>query len=164
MLPLRQLIPPLTMRLPDGRITRAWDFKQKKSLVIAFLDADCESCAEFLQRIAAQSVELRENDGVVLAPFLAAPPRILTDRLPEGVFAGTDSSGRAVRAFLGGGALSPRGLANPAVFVADRYGEMAAQWHVASHIFPAVGEILTCLHQLEIACEECTSPLWLAES
>jgi peroxiredoxin len=163
MLPLRQLIPPLTMRLPDGRIIRAWDFKQKKSLVVAFLDTDCDSCAEFLQRMAAQADEFRANSAVLLAAFLEAPPEKLTNRLPEGVFAGSDPSGHAARAFLGNDLLSPHGLANPAVFVADRYGELAAQWLVAQHAFPAVGEIFASVHQLEIACEECTSPLWQSE-
>jgi len=164
MLPLRQLIPPLTMRLPDGRVIRAWDFKQKKSLVVVFLDAECESCAEFLRLVAGQSAELRAKGAVVLAAFLEAPSEKLTDRLPDGVFAGADPSGRAARAFLGNDALSHRGLANPAVFVADRYGELAARWHCAGHAFLPVGEILATLDQLEIACEECTSPLWLAES
>jgi hypothetical protein len=31
-------------------------------------------------------------------------------------------------------------------------------WLAMDHKFPAVGEILACLHQIEIACEECYPP------
>jgi hypothetical protein len=34
MLRTRQLIPPLTIQTPDGRTVRAWDFKQKRNLVL----------------------------------------------------------------------------------------------------------------------------------
>jgi len=30
------LIPPVTARTAEGRIVRAWDYKQKRNLVIAF--------------------------------------------------------------------------------------------------------------------------------
>jgi len=163
MLPLRELIPPLTMRLHDGRLVRAWDFKQKKSLVVAFLDTECDSCEGFLWRLVEHAAGARSKDAVVLAACLEAPQAKLTERLPEGIFLGADPSGRAARAFLGSAALSGRGLLHPAVYVADRYGELAAQWLARGHQFPAVGEILTCLHQLEIACEECTSPSWLGD-
>ena len=159
MLPLRELIPPLTMRRPDGRLVRAWDFKQKKSLVVVFLDTECDSCEGFLRGLVEHAAALRSKGAVALAAFLEAPPAKLTEGLPEGVFLGADPSGRAARAFLGNDALSGRGLLHPAAFVADRYGELAAQWVVSEHQFPAAGEILTCLHQLEIACEECSSPL-----
>ena len=64
MLHTRQLIPPLTLHAPDGRTLRAWDFKQKKNLVIAFLDADCISCEEFVRRLAARASDLREKEAV----------------------------------------------------------------------------------------------------
>ena len=162
-LPPRKLIPPLTMRLPDGRTIHAWDFKQKKNLVIAFLDADCRACEDFLGRLAEIAAELRAKEAVALVVFLKPPSRRVTDFLPEGIFAGADPSGRSVRAFFGDGALSSRGLAQPGVFVTDRYGELAANWIAARDNFPATGEILACLGQIEIACEECTTPHWPAK-
>ena len=36
MLTLRQLIPPLTARTAAGDTVRAWDYKQKRNLAIAF--------------------------------------------------------------------------------------------------------------------------------
>lgn len=164
MLSNRELIPPLTMRLPDGRAIHAWDFKQKKSLVIAFLDADCAACESFLKNLAERASEVREKSAVVLASYLEPPPLRVSETLPDGIFAGTDSSGRAARAFLDEGALSGNSLARPGVFVTDRYGELSALWLARDHKFPAVGEILACLHQIEIACEECYPPDWPPEA
>lgn len=164
MLRTRELIPPLTMRLPDGRTIHAWDFKQKKSLVIAFLDADCAACEAFLGNLSERASELREKGAVVLACFLEPPPRRLADMLPDGIFAGTESTGRAARGFLGDGALSGNGLAQPGVFVADRYGELSAMWVARDHKFPAAANVLTSLHQIEIACEECYPPTWPPEA
>ena len=48
---LRQIIPPITARTPAGRRIRARDYKQKKNLVIAFLQPRCPRCEEFLLRL-----------------------------------------------------------------------------------------------------------------
>lgn len=160
MLPQRQLIPPLSIHSPDGRIVRAWDFKQKNSLVIAFLDSGCDLCADFLRRLAAHAPDLREKNAVALVAFLESPPPILYEVLPKGIFCGADFSGRSVRSFLGRDALSPAGLRLRGIFVTDRYGELFAQWILPAHEFPPVAEIFSSLTQIEIACEECTHPAW----
>ncbi|HTV57288.1 MAG TPA: hypothetical protein VMJ93_00285 [Verrucomicrobiae bacterium] len=149
------MIPPISLHLPDGRTLRAWDFKQKKYLIIAFLDSGCDACADFLRRLVAHAPELREKNAVVLIAFLEAPPPVLTEALPAGIFAGADYSGRGARAFLGRDALSPSGLQRRGVFAADRYGELFTQWILAGHEFPPAGEIFSALAEMEIACEEC---------
>lgn len=152
MLNTKQLIPSLTLHASDGRTVRAWDFKQKRNLVIAFLDVDCAPCADFLRRFAAFAGELRAKESVALAAFLQTPAQALTDGLPTEIIAGSDVSGRGARAFLGEEALSSSGLERRGVFVTDRYGELAAQWIVEDHEFPAVGEIIACLSYLENLC------------
>jgi hypothetical protein len=164
MLRTRQLIPPLSLHAPDGRTVRAWDFKQKKNLVIVFLDADCALCADFLWQLAARAADLREKETVALVIFLAPPPAALTDSLPKDIIAGCDMSGHSARAYLGDDAFSARGLVRGGVFVADRYGELFAQWPLAAHKFPALEEIFRSFDQIEMACEECSTPLWPAES
>jgi len=158
MLRTRQLIPPLSLHTPDGGTVRAGDYKQKKNLVIAFPDAECELCEDFLRGLAARAAELRENGAVVLIAFLAAPPRAATDSPPKEIVAGCDMSGRGARAFLGEDAFAARGLVRGGVFVADRYGELFAQWSLAGHRFPAVEEILTALEHIEMSCEGCEIP------
>ena len=164
MLRTRQLIPPLSVHAPDGRTIRAWDFKQKKNLVIAFLDTDCELCADFLRKLAARAADLREKETVALAVFLTPPPAVLTDSLPKEIIVGCDMSGYGARAYLGDDAFSARGLVRRGVFVADRYGELFAQWPITAHKFPALEEIISSLNQIEMACEECSAPAWPAES
>jgi hypothetical protein len=159
MLRTRQLIPPLSLHTPDGGTVRAWDFKQKKNLVIAFLDAECALCEDFLRRLAARGGDLREKEAVALIVFLA-PPRAITESMPKEILAGCDMPGSGARAFLGEDAFAARGLVSGGVFVTDRYGELFAQWSLARHNFPAVEEIFTAIDHIQMACDECGAPAW----
>jgi hypothetical protein len=163
MLRTRQLIPPLSIHTPDGRTVHAWDYKQKKNLLIAFLDAECAQCADFLRGLAGRAADLREREAVALVVYLAPPLTALADSLPKEIIAGCDVPGHSARAFLGGDAFSARGLVRRGVFVADRYGELFAQWPLAAHQFPAFDEIFGTLDHIEMACEECATPAWPAE-
>lgn len=163
MLRTRSLIPPLSIQLPNGRVARASDFKQKKNLVIAFLDAGCSSCENFLEQIAARAEEVRAKDAIAMFSLLEPPPARIAEALPVEILAGSEVSGRAARAFLGDEALSASGLEQRGVFVADRYGELFAQWVVHGHEFPGAGEILSRLEEAEIACDQCGPPAWPAD-
>jgi hypothetical protein len=158
MLHTRQLIPPLTLRTSDGITIRSGDFKQKKNLLIAFLDVDCAPCDEFLGQIACRAGELHEKQAVALIAFLAPPPLSLAGRLPAEIIAGSDISGRGAHAFLGDDAFFSNSFVRSGVFLADRHGELFAQWSVVRHKFPATDEIFRWLDQIEIACEECGAP------
>jgi hypothetical protein len=159
----RQLVPPLTIHTPDGRTVRAWDYKQKKNLVIAFLDTDCAPCEEFLRTLVANAAALQEKDAVALVVFLEQPARRVTDSLPPGIIVGADMPGNSARAFLGEDAFASRGFVRGGVFVTDRYGELFAQWVIERHKFPAIAEIFAALNYVEMACDECSTPLWAAE-
>ena len=163
MLSNRQLVPPLTIHTPDGRTVRAWDYKQKKNLVIAFLDTDCAPCEDFLRALVTNAAELRDKTAVALIVFLEQPTRRVTDSLPPGIIVGADMPGNSARAFLGEDAFASRGFVRGGVFVTDRYGELFAQWTIERHKFPAIAEILAALDHVEIACDECSAPLWTAD-
>jgi hypothetical protein len=159
MLKLRQLIPPLTLRTPEGRAVRAWDFKQKRALVIALLHSDCRECAQFAERLAARSAALADLDAVALVVF-PEPPLASAAPLPPHIVVGADVSGRAARAFLGED-VSRKCDGGVGVFVADRYGELFAQWCGADHAaLPGMEEVLGWLAQIQITCEECYTPHW----
>lgn len=68
-----QIIPPLTLHALSGCTVRAWDFMQKKNLVVAFLGADCAECAKYVRCIAAHAVDRCEREGVALLAFLKVP-------------------------------------------------------------------------------------------
>jgi peroxiredoxin len=159
MLKLRQMIPPLTARTTAGVAVRAWDFKQKKSLVIAFLHADCRRCVHLAEQLCAHAAALAERDAVALVIFSEPPPVAWRDAPPQVVVA-SDMSGQAQRAFLGQDAFGPRGQERVGVFVADQYGELFAQWSGGDEALPGVPEALSWLAQIQIACEECGAPHW----
>lgn len=161
MLRPREVIPPLTLRTPSGRILQAWDFKQKRNLVIAFLHADCQPCADFLARLDARAGDMEALEAVVLAVFPEPPPAAIEYSLSARIIAGADVSGRSARAYLGEDAFSLRERLG--VFVADRYGELYVRWG-ASHEegLPGIGEILGWLGKIELVCEECGVSGWPA--
>ena len=149
---LRQLIPPVTARAADGAIVRAWDYKQKCNLVIAFLHADCARCEEWLAQLAARAADLGERDAVCLVIYAEAPPRA-SGLVESPMIAAADVTGHSQRAFLGRDAFGPAGLDRVGVFVTDRYGELYAQWVVRdAGKLPASAEILSTLWQIQVAC------------
>jgi AhpC/TSA family len=165
MLRTRQLIPPLTMQTPDGGTVRAWDFKQKKNLVIAFLDAGCGQCEEFLNQLVQRAAQWKEKEAVAVAVFLEPVPIGLGQSLPPEIIVGSDVSGRSFRRFLGEDSISARSRMGRGVFVTDRYGELSALWvsglrEADDHAFPSADEVLASLEHIQIACEECFMPHW----
>jgi hypothetical protein len=149
----RQMIPPITAHTAAGRTVRAWDFKQKKNLIIAFLDAGCPATETFLRQLAGQAARLAELESQALVIFSELPPAALAEISPPEIILAADMSGRAARAYLGNEAHSCGGAATWGIFVADRYGELYAQWAGGATVgLPAVEEILSWLLRIEIAC------------
>jgi hypothetical protein len=149
---LRQLIPPVTARAAEGAVVRAWDYKQKRNLVIAFLHADCARCEAWLAQLAARAADLSEREAVVLIIYAEAPPRVSVN-FPAPLIVASDVTGHSQRAFLGRDTFSPAGLDRAGVFVTDRYGELYAQWvERDADELPAPREILSTLWQIEVAC------------
>jgi AhpC/TSA family len=149
---LRQLISPITARTADGAIVRAWDFKQKRNLVIAFPHADCTSCATWLSQLAERAADLSEREAVGLVIYAETPPRLAGNLEAPFIVAG-DVTGNSQRAFLGREAFGPAGLDRVGVFVTDRYGELYAQWAARdAGELPVPAEIFSALWQIQVAC------------
>lgn len=158
---LRYQIPALTLRTFDGRDVSAWDFKQKRNRVIALLRADSPASWEFMKELIAHAEDWREKETVGLVVFQQVPQRGLPTELPPEVIAGTDASGNSIGRYLGEHVLDGKGHQRQGVFVADRYGELYAQWIVENDgELPRMSEILKALEQIEIACEECQPTTW----
>jgi peroxiredoxin len=160
MLHVRQLIPPLTLRKASGSVVRARDFKQKKNLVIAFLDDGCPLCEQFIRSLITHAAALNGMEAVAMLVFHEAPASSLTNELPPEIVAGVDVGTQGARLYFGEDGLSTRERHRRAIFVTDRYGEISALWTVAEHEFPAIEEILRALDSVEMACEECNPPEW----
>lgn len=150
--------------MPSGQTVRAWDFKQKKNLVTAFLHAGCRRCEGFVEKLVARAAELAEREAVALVVF-PEPPALAIGALPSQIIVAADVSGRSQCAYLGEDAFGPAGLERVGVFVADRYGELYAQWVGREEgALPGIGEILSWLSQIELACEECGVSHWSSEA
>ncbi len=159
MLTLRQVIPPLTVRTPNGDTIRAWDYKQKNSLLIAFLHGECPVCARFASRLVSKKVELAEAEAVALLVALDKPSWGIDSQ--REIIPGVDTAGRAAEEYLGLNAMGSRGLSRVGVFVSDRYGELFAQWEAwDADNLPPLPEIFKWLTYTQIVCEECSVPLW----
>jgi len=157
------MIPPVTARTAGGRMVQAWDYKQKRSLLIAFLHADCAGCEAFLARLASAAPQLAEFDATALVVLPEPPPARLSDGLPPHVVLAADVSGRSQRAFLGKEAMDTSrrpGATSVGVFVTDRFGELCALWCGGHDALPGVPDAFGWLHQAQIACEECGAPHW----
>jgi hypothetical protein len=151
MLTLRQLIPPLTARTPAGGTVRAWDYKQKKNLLIAFLHADCVVCQAFAARVASRASELVERDSVALLVSLE-PPRWGITPSSQIVLA-SDTAGHSAQEYLGTDSFGPMGLARVGLFVTDRYGELFAQWEARdADGLPPLAEPLKWLTYTDLRC------------
>jgi hypothetical protein len=160
-LQIRYQIPALTFRTLDGRDVSAWDFKQKRNRVIAFLCADSPQTWDFVKQVVAHAADWKEKEAVGLIVFEEAPRTGLPAAMPPEVIAGTDARGGSIARFLGPEALRQGGLERQGVFVADRYGELYAKWVIGKNgELPAISEILKALEQIEIACEECHPTTW----
>lgn len=161
---LRYQIPALTLRTSDGRSVSAWDFKQKRNRVIAFLRADSPKSWEFVKQVIAHAAEWKEKEAIGLIVFQEVPRMGLPGALPPEIIAGTDANGNSIERYLGAEALKSGSLKRQGVFVADRYGELYAKWIVENDDeLPAISDILKALEQIEIACEECQPTAWALE-
>jgi len=163
MLNVHEVIPPLTARLPTGDAIRAWDFKQKKNLVIAFLHSDCKACGSFLEQLALRALELAEAETVALAIFSKSPWSRILSPLPREILAAADTTGRSQLAYLEENVLGPAGQQRVGVFITDRYGELYAQWvGWEPESLPQADEVFVWLAQVEMACEEDGVSHWTA--
>jgi peroxiredoxin len=151
MLTLRQLVPPLTARTPAGDTVRAWDYKQKKSLLIAFLHADCPLCRAFAARLASRNAEFVERESVALLVALDMPQWGATATAQ--IVLGVDTNGRAAQEYLGADAFGPNGLARVGLFITDRYGELYAQWEARdADGFPPLADAFKWLTFTQMGC------------
>jgi peroxiredoxin len=151
MLTLRQLIPPLTVRTATGGTVRAWDYKQKKSLLIAFLHAECPLCQAFAARVASRSSEFLERDSAALLVSLEPPRWGVAASAP--VVLASDTNGRAAQEFLGADVFGPQGIARVGLFITDRYGELFAQWEARdADGLPPLADAFKWLTHTQLGC------------
>jgi len=133
------------------------DYKEKKNLVVVFFDPRCAPCTDFLSDMAARYEDYTEMDAEVLAVgggSLDEVREVAASRgLPYPVLADPDGH---VRSRYSG--------VVPAVFVADRFGEIRLVRAEDGEHLPDQTAILDRLALIELECPECGVPTWGAAS
>jgi len=148
-LKLRSLIPVFQLMSADGRAVNIWDYKSRKNMVLAFLPAsDCPECVEFL-RSASNMYHRYEEENAVLLLIVRGGVESATalyDKLHPPFPILYDEIGEVTRRYTD---------VVPAVFVADKFGELYAQWIVGPDGFlPTQKEILDVVELINLECPE----------
>ena len=118
----------------SGSPVRLWDHRQRWSLVVSFLHADCDACDRF-------QASLEEEAGPDLATARARAIAVRGD--------GSDAPAR----FVGSGG-------PPLVLVIDRYGAAWRSYPAQGHDFPDPADVAGTLWHLATMCPECGDTAW----
>lgn len=153
-LKVKAMIPLFQLMSADGKTVSVWDYKGFQNLAIIFLPSDrCDKCKDFINQInqsyhryaeeqATPIVIIRgtREDAVSMNNEVKPPFPILFDNNGNVTAQYTDTL--------------------PAVFVADRFGELYAEWLIGkSNAFPSQKEIMDVIELINLECPECGAPL-----
>jgi len=148
------LIPEFKLLTPDGKVIDPTDFKQKKNLVIYFVDVHNSTSWEMLAMLRQRYHEFKEANAEVLAISPGSMEElhdcVSSMSLPFPVLC--DSNGDVTSAYS---------VTKPTLFVADRYGELKTFSEVTSeNIETVIESALSTLDLVELECPECGVPTW----
>ncbi len=138
-----------------GQIMGPQDYREKKSLVLVFFETDCIGCSDFLEDMAERYDDYKAENAEILAVgegTMEEVSRIANAMsLPFPVLA--DPDGHALKMYSD---------SIPALFIADRFGEIRltiSEKEEGEH-FPNQQKILSRLDLAELECPECGAPTW----
>lgn len=149
-----RLIPEFKLLTSNGLVIDPTDFKQKKNLVIYFFDVHKSESWEMLAMLRQRYNEFKDANAEVLAISPGSMEEIQdcvsSMNLPFPVLC--DSNGEVAAAYA---------ATKPALFVADRYGELKMFSEVTSdNIETVIESALSTLDLVELECPECGVPTW----
>ena len=152
----QEMLPDFRLESAGGGMLGPQDYKEKKNLVVVFFDPACAPCGNFLSDVAARYDNYRDTNTEILAIGEGSLDEVRDAtsgrQLPFPVLA--DSDGHVLRKYSD---------STPAVFVADRFGEvrLVRSAEEGKH-FPDQPTILSRLELIEFECPECGVPTWTA--
>lgn len=146
-----QVVPGVPMTdAATGRPVRAWDFRHRRALVLAFLHADCAACEAYGRDLAAVREDLSGAGAEARAVLPAGTSGDGEGALPALI----DETGRAVRRFLE----APEAV--PLVLLIDRFGAAWRSYPSPGHDFPSTDEVVASLWHVATMCPECGVSTW----
>ena len=148
------MIPAFQLMSAEGRSVNTWDYKGRMNMVLAFLPGEGDAGSTgFIRSVAEMYHQYEEEDAVFIGIVDGGVERAnsLRDELHPPFPILYDEAGEVTGSYTD---------ALPAVFVADRFGELYAQWVVgAAGFFPSQKEVLDALELINLECPECGAPL-----
>lgn len=143
------IIPFFELMSVEGRTVSIWDLRAKKNMVLVFLPAeDCPSCDDFLRSTALSyhRYETERADVLAIVRGTFEQAMSLRDRIRPPYPVLYDVTGAVTSRYTD---------ELPAVFVADKFGELYAEWIVGrGGFFPAQKEILDIVELINLECPE----------
>lgn len=149
------MMPDIRLESPDGPPVRISDFRQRRIVVLVFLDgADEATRARILPPLAARHAEFRREDTEILAVLQgdAAEARRLRESLALPFPVLSDADREAHRST---GVLPQESRSGPSALVVDRYGQVFfARRSGGRRAFPSPDELLEWVRYIENQCPE----------
>src|SRR3990170_6465302 len=128
----------------EGETVDLRTYRGRKNLVVLFFEPGCEECLRFLTDAAARYADFRDMEAEILAVGRGAAEHIAhalgDSHLPFSVLADPD-----------GATLGRYSDSVPAIFVADRFGEIRLTSGGRDHALDQ-DKVLTMLHLIELEC------------
>ncbi|MEN6370990.1 MAG: redoxin domain-containing protein [Armatimonadota bacterium] len=150
----RQMLPDFRLESIDGRIMGPSDYRGKKNLVLVFFDAACISCRDIPVDFAERYSDYQDADTEILAVGIG-PKDAVSDvtygkNLPFPVL--VDTNGDVLRQYAD---------ESPAIFAADRYGEIRVAHSGDDADSSDQDFVLDRVNLAELECPECGVPTWV---
>mgnify|MGYP005851464439 CR=1 FL=1 len=147
-LPNRAMIPVFGLPTADGGRVDLWELKRRKNVVLAFLPPDCSRCEEFLNSVSGARDRYEEENAVFVAVIRGGgeeASEVQAAVRPSYPIA-YDETGRVTGMYTD---------TIPAVFVADRYGELREQFvSEPGEELPSQSRVLDVVELINLECPE----------
>jgi len=153
-LEIGHITPEFNLRTVDGRTIQPTDYKQRKNLLLFFFDVRSSDDWEMLAELKQRYDKIAENNAEVLA-ISAGPLEELQDcvdsmDLPFPILCDCDRETACKYCVVG-----------PAIFVADKYGELKYVSDVSTYtIDDVLNRAMSVLELEEMECPECGVSTW----
>ncbi|MHB0999380.1 MAG: peroxiredoxin family protein [Armatimonadota bacterium] len=153
-LKLKTMIPVFHLNSTDSRTINLWNYKGLQNLMLAFFpDIRCEECMDFLRNTVDSFRRYEEEFAIPLIVIRGGKDKAeaLSKDLNPPFPILYDEDGKVTDQYTD---------TLPAVFAADRFGELYAEWIVGEdHAFPSQKDILDVIELINLECPECGAPL-----
>jgi len=156
-----ELLPGIALPSAEGRQVRLSDYRGRSNLVVILAGGmDDENLLRLLREAARKHSDIAAEEAeviVILAKDRAGrTPSVVKVDWPFVVL--IDGNGHAHRLF---NALDAGGTAVPAILIADRFGEIYAEFSSKERQgLPGIDEVLQWLFFINSQCPECGAPEW----